>query len=938
MFSRVSMAHSRPSDKPSPDSTSSIFSSASQYSTSLSSGGGEEITDDAPNKAQASRTHSATGDSENQPQPASLPSFSAFSALSAPHQKSTPPSTSTPRPLSRGRPTSSPSTLQPAPLQHSPPKGSYFSRQSTTPSTDARSPAVKRAPASRSSHGIETASGPPPALSTQRSYTAETTRSFYQPVELPKPKPTTHTAGGIDQAARPSPSSGMSDKDVMSNRRSSRMSLQDEDGDRTLTLRDGEGEQGGDETVSSQEDIFLNLAQQETAKSTLPELSGPRRRSIVDQPSRTQPQTTSTRPHSSGRLFPSEPSSVARHESPQWHSFRRDLRTDSALSSRDNSPRDRTYAASAHPLDGRIRQRYEPKTSFVSRTRRGSEQGEKPQLATNYENGRPARFQEPSNGLYNSSPLTRHSTINARHNRISNSFDAGETGSTASTTAPSTVWDELDDVKSRLKKIEAMGVIMPQSSQQAINNNSFAQQRRPATATTTITTISSSPKHKLANNSDQLHDPSPDSSILKGSVDPNIHPLLHTALAKANTVLPPEVYKSLEASATDALRLVILAREVKNPQPSDRQIRRKADSLCRSLTELCISLSEHDNNISCTRGFPLTASFSSSSRPGSSAGLGATATEGSTYHSANSSPTLKATPSSTTVEQDDNDLARASSRVMSRIEARRSSLQLMNGNHLNGGSGSGTPIFRKGSSPLESLTPTQATPSVTSSSARPRDYTQRDPSQAPPSRATSLLLRHRTRHIGNGDPDNSSDNGSAFSTAGLTRNKTSRLTRDRDRDRDRNRERKRESREYTSSHPLPGLPTGSSPAYEQQQQKSPELSRPPLPKRDSYFQAQPRDTPHGEQGPITPPVSSGMIAGHVRRNYLERNTPPREQLQEQQQGRQSQSNTSTLSVFSNAGLAGRRERLSTGGQGRYPSSGSRLLLGATRRRSQRGEE
>lgn len=38
MFSRVSMAHSRPSDKPSPDSTSSIFSSASQYSTSLSSG------------------------------------------------------------------------------------------------------------------------------------------------------------------------------------------------------------------------------------------------------------------------------------------------------------------------------------------------------------------------------------------------------------------------------------------------------------------------------------------------------------------------------------------------------------------------------------------------------------------------------------------------------------------------------------------------------------------------------------------------------------------------------------------------------------------------------------------------------------------------------------------------------------------------------------
>ena len=47
--------------------------------------------------------------------------------------------------------------------------GSYFLPQPGASGIEARSPANKRAPASRSSHGIETANGPPPALSTQRS-------------------------------------------------------------------------------------------------------------------------------------------------------------------------------------------------------------------------------------------------------------------------------------------------------------------------------------------------------------------------------------------------------------------------------------------------------------------------------------------------------------------------------------------------------------------------------------------------------------------------------------------------------------------------------------------------------------------------------------------------------------------------------------------------
>ncbi|KAI9720810.1 MAG: hypothetical protein M1812_002649 [Candelaria pacifica] len=59
------------------------------------------------------------------------------------------------------------------------PTSSYFAPQPESLGLEVRSPFSKRAPASRSSHGIETSSGPPPALSTQRSYTAEASRNGY---------------------------------------------------------------------------------------------------------------------------------------------------------------------------------------------------------------------------------------------------------------------------------------------------------------------------------------------------------------------------------------------------------------------------------------------------------------------------------------------------------------------------------------------------------------------------------------------------------------------------------------------------------------------------------------------------------------------------------------------------------------------------------------
>lgn len=157
------------------------------------------------------------------------------------------------------------------------------------------------------------------------------------------------------------------------------------------------------------------------------------------------------------------------------------------------------------------------------------------------------------------------------------------TESTLSTTAPSTVWDELDDLKSRIRKLELTGKFPP-SNASGISSTSA---ERPRTATTTVTTISSSPKvaRKTGSTSDADEG---------GSTNANqIQTLLHSALAKAKSAVSTEVFQALEATVTDALTLNnMLGTNSPGVGMSERQLKRKADSLCRSLTELCLALSE----------------------------------------------------------------------------------------------------------------------------------------------------------------------------------------------------------------------------------------------------------------------------------------------------------------------------------------------------------
>ena len=118
---------------------------------------------------------------------------------------------------------------------------------------------------------------------------------------------------------------------------------------------------------------------------------------------------------------------------------------------------------------------------------------------------------------------------------------------------------------------------------------------RPRTAATTATTLSTSPKHDR-----KASNPSAGSDVVTNVSQ--VHPLLQSALAKGKDMLSREVYNALEITVADALRLSSIlgsgpplsgsASVANGYSPSDRQARRKADSVCRSLTELCLALSE----------------------------------------------------------------------------------------------------------------------------------------------------------------------------------------------------------------------------------------------------------------------------------------------------------------------------------------------------------
>ncbi|KAF1834446.1 hypothetical protein BDW02DRAFT_335864 [Decorospora gaudefroyi] len=280
----------------------------------------------------------------------------------------------------------------------------------------------------------------------------------------------------------------------------------------------------------------------------------------------------------------------------------------------------------------------------------------------------PSHPYRPSNLNYSSSRDDPRISHEPRTPHVETAYEAASradgTESHGSTGPAASVWDELDELKTRIRKIE-MGGKIPSTSGAIVSQ---ASADRPRTANTSATTVSSSPKQQRRSN------PSPAESTV-GALTPNnskSHPLLRDALAKTRQHVSPSVYRALESTASEALALAEMSGSA-GPQGtlhsassiingsvvSDRQVRRKADNLCRSLTELCIAMCDSKTGLAS----PV---FRSNT---------ATITRRPSVQINGDSPTIRQS-----IEPESNTLSGVSpSRALSRIEARRTSMLAANG-------------------------------------------------------------------------------------------------------------------------------------------------------------------------------------------------------------------------------------------------------------------
>ncbi|KAH6624974.1 hypothetical protein B0J18DRAFT_196793 [Chaetomium sp. MPI-SDFR-AT-0129] len=225
---------------------------------------------------------------------------------------------------------------------------------------------------------------------------------------------------------------------------------------------------------------------------------------------------------------------------------------------------------------------------------------------------------------YHSSPLVPKS-VNVLpdhpNNPDANQAAAEGNESSSSTAAPSTVWDELDDLKSRIHRLELTGKMPATSGGNGANGVSRSSEERPRTATTNATTVSASPKRGSGTGVPQTAE-APQNNV--GNINSSVQhiqqthmhssplaretqPLLLSALSKTKNLVNPDVFDAIESAAADAITLSSMIGSVGQPGPvssaasvvggyngsvTDRQLRKKADSICRSLTELCLALAD----------------------------------------------------------------------------------------------------------------------------------------------------------------------------------------------------------------------------------------------------------------------------------------------------------------------------------------------------------
>ncbi|ETI27640.1 hypothetical protein G647_00089 [Cladophialophora carrionii CBS 160.54] len=715
-----------------------------------------------------------------------------------------------------------------------------------------RSPSQKRPPASHSSYGVETTLGPPPSYSTQRTLSQDrirldrsaasrsatsptceesptrNKRDLSPPTSQRDPSPSTPndrsaspeptpvrlspvktdatpstTASSADEASAQdvsspetaetgsvlTPSSAISKECAMPT--TDAPSSQEKENTEPCPLRPAPSEEeskGSSSDEKKSEDLFLNIAKTDASRSGgQGQGKLEKRRSRVSLPffSSTRPSTgyksspiqerfdtTSVTGRSEALNYYSKRSSLGQHVP---GAFSRTYTQDSALRTGGLD------AQSSHPADAPRRTLSRRYSNSNSNTNTNTE---------------PARtFSRPSTAR--NSRLVSDGGAFLDRPRMP---DHNATESTISTTAPSTVWDELDDLKSRIKKLELTGKLPPSSAA------AMSTSERPKTATTAATTMSSSPKHKPTA-VPQL------TSAIEG-IPSNIHPNLHEALGNAKAVLSNEVYQKLQATAQDALQLSMMM----NPEAhnagastvglsaiSERQLRRRTESMCRSLTELAIAILA-DNKLPQQ---PVT-------RPGSRDAYQAL-------------PGLR----SRRYSNEPNDRPPVASRVQSRLEARRTSAQL-------------GPALNTHAAPPETTyqtPPTALPPMPTSSSSRM-------------GRTTSLVRSRRTPGYnmdGATDDEESSPSVRPVSRA-MTEVSTYRQAA---------RDRAAYSREYTAQHPMPQhpIPSTAEPNSATRSQLPAHISTHLVPRRKyGNLSSNTSNVGHQDHTPVTPKEPWGRIS------------------------------------------------------------------------------
>jgi hypothetical protein len=354
--------------------------------------------------------------------------------------------------------------------------------------------------------------------------------------------------------------------------------------------------------------------------------------------SSTQPRRSSLLPTSSRSLLERPPQSPG---SPLDTSRSRELHSKASFSRRDSDLSPRDFLAQ------------------LGNRRRGSQSEvvhTPPNRASTY---RPSNLGHYSSSRDDARTPALETTPREAPSQPDGTESHGSTGPAAS------VWDELDELKTRIRRIELGGGKIPATSG-AIMAQASADRERPRTANTSATTVSSSPNQPRKSN------PSPSESTVDAPVNHRAHPLLREALVKVRQHTSPTVYRILDATAMEALTLAEMTGSA-GPQGtlhsassilgganvSDRQVRRKADNICRSLTELCIAMCDTKSALSS----PAVRSST------------ATVTRRPSVQLNGESPTIRQS-----VEPESNPSSNISpSRALHRIEARRSSM-LYNGN------------------------------------------------------------------------------------------------------------------------------------------------------------------------------------------------------------------------------------------------------------------